>query len=340
MRVAAIIAVAVTVVAAAAAMKVSLNGSTPIPTQSGYGPGSFVLDIPPRYMWGWGPGLQGYCGETSFQSAGIFFGNWVSSEEVRYASGGEELLIAVNDELTAQTLKYDYERWMWDAHNPPQAGEFLSDFVRSHIEKGHPVIFGAFEKLPKGDKDYDHIMIITGIQNETTQKPKGMGDADVAGFYFNDLYLNKTRFLSAANDVQTRQGCKTNETPEQPYEYCLPANYDYAIAIKGVLDDERVLTRMQLIMPAWTEPDWGKEDGLHQLPVKFTVSARFFGLNVGSTYNVYRYDDPRSVPSSKFHTSSFDKKFSFVATNETQVLANFDSFMSDGTIFYRTVRVA
>ena len=37
-----------------------------------------LLDVPPRYMWGWGKGLRGYCGETSYQSFGIFYGNWVS----------------------------------------------------------------------------------------------------------------------------------------------------------------------------------------------------------------------------------------------------------------------
>jgi hypothetical protein len=83
-----------------------------------------MMDVPPRYMWGWGPGLSGmcvcalmqqlmvhcfgqiffcaqvihfvlssflfticmcfsgYCGETSIQSAGLFFGNWISEERV------------------------------------------------------------------------------------------------------------------------------------------------------------------------------------------------------------------------------------------------------------------
>jgi hypothetical protein len=26
-----------------------------------------TLPLPPRYMWGWGPGLSGYCGEMSTQ---------------------------------------------------------------------------------------------------------------------------------------------------------------------------------------------------------------------------------------------------------------------------------
>lgn len=26
-----------------------------------------ILPIPPRYMWGWGPGMSGYCGEMSTQ---------------------------------------------------------------------------------------------------------------------------------------------------------------------------------------------------------------------------------------------------------------------------------
>ena len=37
-----------------------------------------ILDVPARYMWGWADGKRGYCGETSFQSHGILYGNWIS----------------------------------------------------------------------------------------------------------------------------------------------------------------------------------------------------------------------------------------------------------------------
>ena len=52
-----------------------------------------LLNVPPRNMWGnaiitgsgssaYSGGVQGYCGETSVQSAALFYGNWIHSETV------------------------------------------------------------------------------------------------------------------------------------------------------------------------------------------------------------------------------------------------------------------
>ena len=38
-----------------------------------------ILDIPPRFMWGWGSSEDsGYCGSASTQTMGLFYGNWIS----------------------------------------------------------------------------------------------------------------------------------------------------------------------------------------------------------------------------------------------------------------------
>ncbi len=77
-----------------------------------------ILNIPPRQMWGWGAGMNGYCGETSFQSVGIYYGNWYSQERVRYADGNQELLIAVNDEKAAKNLALSYTVWNYNQKTP------------------------------------------------------------------------------------------------------------------------------------------------------------------------------------------------------------------------------
>ena len=63
-----------------------------------------MLDAPPRSMWGQGEGTRGYCGETSFQTHGILFGNWISSEIARLNADGIELLIGENDVKAATAL--------------------------------------------------------------------------------------------------------------------------------------------------------------------------------------------------------------------------------------------
>ena len=62
------------------------------------------LNVPPRRMWGWGPGLSGFCGEMSIQSAGLYYGNYISEQRARDAGGtGSQLLIGVNLEAVSAT---------------------------------------------------------------------------------------------------------------------------------------------------------------------------------------------------------------------------------------------
>ena len=57
-----------------------------------------MLDIPPRYMWGWSPPgpptASGYCGSASVQSTALYFGNWITQMAVRDTSGGHDAALA------------------------------------------------------------------------------------------------------------------------------------------------------------------------------------------------------------------------------------------------------
>lgn len=289
-----------------------------------------ILDAPPRYMWGWGEGTSGYCGSTSFQTHGIFWGNWISSEKVRDSDGGEELLIAVNDEAAAQALKFPYEEWNYD-QSTPQSNAFLS-WIRSHIDEGHIVVVGMYERQPSGDKDYDHIVPVIGYETAESDS------ATISGLYFNDLWLNTTRYLSVPAGIASRKNCRQSSEPEQPYTYCLPVNVDYGIALLGIEDVNSETFRMTLEMPSWTEPDYGKEDGINAQPVPFTINATVFGLVPGVEYTTLRFDSYATLPTQDFIHGPFTKKWTFTATAETYHFVGFDTFMSNSTIFYRTVR--
>jgi hypothetical protein len=289
-----------------------------------------MLNTPPRFMWGWGPGLSGYCGETSFQTNGIFWGSWISSEYVRTADGGSELLIAVNDVTAAKNLKMTYESWNYNAKNP-QAPNFIA-WLRGHINNGHLVAIGVFEKLPSGDEDYDHIVPVVGYQYDSSTGATN-------GIYINDLYMSTPRFISASAGVTSRKGCSQSSAPSQPYNYCIPSSVDYGIAFTGIQDTKKETYRMTLQMPSWTEPDWGKEDKVNAKPVSFTISASVQGLTVGSDYTILRFDSYSTLPTSGFINGPFTKQFNFTATAATMNFTNFDSFMSNSTIFYRTVAV-
>ena len=96
-----------------------------------------MLDIPPRYMWGWSPPgpptASGYCGSASVQSTALYFGNWITQMAVRDTSGGHDaahsILLGRDEDLpTSGTsvmhacaeLKLDCSAWDYDAQPTPQ----------------------------------------------------------------------------------------------------------------------------------------------------------------------------------------------------------------------------
>jgi len=294
-----------------------------------------VLNVPPRYIWGWLLGVSGYCGETSFQSTLLLHGAWVSSELVRYAAGNKELLIGVNDAKAAKALKMDYTQVV--KYNKFDGDAFLMDTVKPAIDAGTVPVLGWFLKKKNGDADYDHIMPIVGYETNSA------GTA-VDVVYFNDLYLNQTRTVNRytstgaknAYFLSSRSTCVTSN-PKQPYDYCMPNDHVYAILLKGIAGDS-------LVQPAtldvgdWTEPDWGAEDNLHQKPITFQVSLTVSDLIVGRQYSVLRFNDVTAMPTSgDFFASSYTAKYDFVANATTQRLLKFAAVRSDSTAYFRVL---
>ena len=80
-------------------------------------------------MWGWGGDTRGYCGEESFQSSGIFYGNWISQQIARDNADGIELLIGDNDNKAAEALKFKHELFTTDESK--QQGVELVEWARA-----------------------------------------------------------------------------------------------------------------------------------------------------------------------------------------------------------------
>jgi len=178
-------------------------------------------------MWGQGEGTRGYCGETSFQTHGIFYGNWISSEIARRNADGIELLIGDNDVKAATGLKFKYEKFPEDVKE--DAGREFIEWARAQIDQGHLVVHGFFDN--NGTKDaYDHIMPIMGYKKDQSGKTLGL--------FYNDLYdFSKSRFVSAETDVQSRKECVPGETQR----YCITKEAVFAIALQGNPDTGSVL---------------------------------------------------------------------------------------------------
>lgn len=52
-------------------------------------PNTHLLPIPPRFQWENG---HGFCGETSIQSISLYYGNYISQNQVRKIAGSEVLV--------------------------------------------------------------------------------------------------------------------------------------------------------------------------------------------------------------------------------------------------------
>lgn len=290
-----------------------------------------LIDIPARRMWGWGPGLHGYCGSQSFQMAGIFFGNWVSEQLVRYAAGDAEVLIGANADLAAKHLKYEFEEWNFNREKTPQSTEFIK-WVKGEVDLGHVVIVGWYERKPGGDEDYDHIMPVVGYQLDAHS-------GEVNGLWHHDLFLNDTTFTHGDELRASRSWCSQTENPVLPYDFCLPNKYDYGISIKNIVDTSGELYRTQLTAPPgeWYEPNWGKEDQVHDAPKPWKMTAIVSGLTVGDTYTVLRFDAPESVPTSDYMNGAYTNYVVFTAKDTVQHV-HLVEVMSSGSHFYRTVK--
>jgi len=332
-----------------------------------------ILDIAPRRMWGWGGDFTGYCGETDFQMCGLYFGNWVSSELVRYAAKNEQLLLGVNDVKTAKTLKYNYD--VYD-------GEDIDDFivwVKKHIDQGAPVLLGFYQyhkPNEDADDDYDHIMPIIGYSLDPNKQ--------VNGFYFYDLYLKNYSLMQSANFNEFKKNYfKTRKqthllksyklpdinnttkenSPNLPdfavgknnqigyeicaYTYAIPKDVQYSIAITGIENKKNEkLFRTKLIVNQWNEPDWGAEDKKNEAPINLKFSAIIYGLTPGKIYTILQFQpeinttkhtiNTHTIPTSNYAKANYTQKISFTAQNSIEKI-ELGSLKSDGAYFYRTI---
>jgi hypothetical protein len=182
--------------------------------------GSALLDVPPRYMWGWGPGTSGYCGSMTIQSIGIYFGNYVSQDLVRGETGGHdgkhEVLLGRGGCCSAidimPKLRLNATQWKYWDEPEPQHAAFLR-WMRHAADAGEPVAFGVYMKT-ESDEDFDHIVPLVGFD-------------DAGRLAFNDLHSNVTLHEDLPAFVSSRERCHAALPWSERFAYCLPSRVNY-----------------------------------------------------------------------------------------------------------------
>jgi len=289
-----------------------------------------LLDLPPRYMWGWGVGLSGYCGSASVQSIGIFYGNWLSQDAVRGSTGSTQ----ASNELSLgaggccatvdvlRRLGMNATQWPFATAARPQAPAFLR-WLAAAAAADEPAIFGVFMKTETAS-DFDHIVPFRGF--------------DASGsLVFNDLQSNLSTRVRPASFTSSRELCAAALPWPERFAYCLPEDTDYGLRVHGNADPQGALLPARLALASWSEPDYSQEDQRHEQPTALTATLTTWRLEPGATYARLRFEGAAPASERNFLSApDVVQRTNFVARGTHQSWQV--ELASNSTVFFRVVR--
>ncbi|HEV2361493.1 MAG TPA: hypothetical protein VGS21_07315 [Acidimicrobiales bacterium] len=312
------------------------------------------LPVPPRLQWN---ANNGYCGEVTFISAGLHFGQYLSQYDARaIASNGTpqyelkaQLLLGVNDTHAASQMRLASTAWT------PGAGSTASSFltwVKTQVIEGHPVAIGVYtnEYLfygstnpNAGDPQYDHIVVVTGIKSaHPLTLPAAYYATDQITFSDNGLWTGTASgrpqysFSYVFGSFQaTRQ--QANAKTGNIYSLADTAR-DYGIALTGVADPGNETMPVSVSTSVnYEKPGIRNGSTVRPAPMPLTLTVTVSGLTPGRSYDLYRYDSVTVVPTASFNANAAaaSQAWSFSATAGTWSLTQ--QIQSNEEVVYRAV---
>ena len=299
------------------------------------------LELPARYMWGWGPGdlSGGFCGSVTIQTAGLYYGNWLTEYAVRGTSGGydfqHQLLIAYSKDLdipstsmmsACDALKLNCSMWDYHTASNPQHSAFIRWAVKG-IQLGYPIALGLYWGI-KNDPNYDHIVPMVGFDSHSGGEP--------VAIYYNDLHTNKTLREELSTFVRSRNQCRKSQ-PFGQGSFCLPKQVNYGMRMLGNADPKGELLPVRLRVNRVDEPDYSLKGRRRQVPVLIRAQLTVHDLEAGQQYVLLRYEEAAKVPVKDFLNAPSTERHVFTATKFEYTREV--TFMSDSTTFFRCVRM-
>ena len=275
--------------------------------------------LPARIQWN---ANYGYCGETAFVSAGLYYGQYISqydaraiaSKNTRQSLESSQLLLGVNDVAAAKAMHLNATAF--DTAKQPTSRAFLT-WVKSNVVAGSPVVIGVFANQFRFDgtanpnagySEYDHIVTVTGI---TSTRPL----TGPTIYYADDvLTFNDGGIWTGTNGqpqnsfsypfgtfATTRQRANARTGPV----YSLKSGADYGIAITGIIDLNRDTVPVRLTTSVNAETPTMVDGSNTRPPAKpVTLTITVSSLKPGTTYNLYRYSSMANVPDSRFNANA------------------------------------
>lgn len=281
---------------------------------------SVVIPLPSRIQWN---ANHGYCGESSFISAGLSYGQYLSqydaraiaSNNARQNLSSSQLLLGVNDVAAAKAM--NLAATPFNTATQASTAAFLT-WVKSNVVAGYPVVMGVFmnqsrfygsKNLKAGDAEYDHIVVATGIRSSHPLTGPGVYYADdIITFNDNGLWTvtpngqpQNVFSYSFGTFAATRQQANAKTAPV----YSLKNGPDYGIAITGITDLSRETVPVRLATSVNAEsPGIVNNSTTRPAPKPVTLTITVSGLTPGVTYNLYRYNSMAAVPTSNINANA------------------------------------
>jgi hypothetical protein len=293
--------------------------------------------VAPRSQWN---ANYGYCGEVSFISAGLRFGQYCSQYTARrmaspsygQANAESQLLLGATNADSAPTGRspssvaaFAARRMRLEAVEFPSATQTSShqflNWIKDNFLRGRIVIIGVFNNgialeewtgRTDGDFEYDHIVPVLQLGSDApfSEYPDRYRPRDVVTISDNGLYgpfgdPPQYQFLYSYRFPRFLGTRSQANNPGGNPMYLLknrPANY--GIAIAGPLDLDNVTVPVTLTSSRNSEPEMPDGSEIPPPPEPLTLTATVVVPDASKAWKVYSYTNFADVPVANFNALS------------------------------------
>jgi hypothetical protein len=332
----------------AAAALVSSGSAATAPTNA------YVVTnpIPPRTQW---KANWGYCGEVSFISAGLYYGQYISQYDARaLASPGipqnqkdSQLLLDKNDVAAAAAMHLNAVRWK--AFAEPSTPQFLA-WVKDNVAHGYPVVIGVYMNYYRfygvrdrdaGAPQLDHIVPAFAVSSDQPPLNNDYHALDTLSFNDNGeweqqgVYTYQFTYKMGPFQKSRREA----NAPNGAVYSIDNSGHNYGMAFTGVMDADHETVPVRVATSVNDEQPHIRYRSANRPPARpLTLTVTVSGLTPGHVYKVYRYSNFNATPNDHFnaHASAATKTWAVeIAAGSTYTIT--DPIMSNDEAIYRAV---
>jgi hypothetical protein len=305
---------------------------------------SVAQPVEPRLQWN---ANFGYCGETSFISAGMRFGQYTSqwtaralaSPRVPQTRASSQLLLGGNDLAAARRMKL--ATVAFDTGNRDTPARFL-DWVNSRFVRGDVVIIGVNnnarilgEPIPGQIGSYDHIVPVLGISESAPSDTITISDNGLHNIGRDYPFRYSYRF---SDFPLSRRAANLWGGPI--YSLALGSRH-YGTAVTGIVDPLHETIPVRLTSSSDGEGLQNQSRLVSPPPAsQIRLTAHVQIPDVTRSYTVYMYDRFSKVPTSDFAAHSANAVTSWtIPAHSGKHWSVTVSALSSDTRAFRAVRI-